>query len=390
MPISQARPQRRARRGFTLIETIISLTLVLSVLAMSTQLLISQARMVSQQSGRLEAQQNVQFSLANLDREVRVAGIGVVGTQPIVVQADARVLTINTDLVSRVIGDPSPVYVDQDADSSSTEVFRHQDHVALPLSTVQYPNSTYMQNTGVPSAAETISFWVSHDSTSTASDEYLLFRRVNSDPARVVAKGIRVNPTDTIFQYFRRDSTGMSIPISPGLLPLIHTATVHGAANDTGKSALTDSITSVRVRMTAMYKDRNGIQIIRRIDMTIQLMNAGLVRHTDCGNPPLPVTPTGSVVTDSVTGLPMAKVVWAKSGDEGGGEMDVERYAIFRRADSTAAFIDAVASVPAGNSTYTFYDRNVHSGDLWEYGVTAQDCTPSSSPMGGTTKITIP
>lgn len=382
--------RRRTRRGFTLIETIISMTIILAILAMSTRLLISQTRMISQQSGRLEAQQNAQFSLANLDREVRVAGIGVVDAQPILVQADAHALTINTDLVSRVLGDPAPVYIDPDADSSSTLVFQHQDAVPLPLSTVQYPNSTYMQNTGVPSAAETIAFWVSRDSTSSASDEYLLFRRVNADSPRVVARGIRVTPTDTVFQYFRRDSTGASIPVSPATLPLIHTAIVHGSAADTGKSAMTDSITSVRVRMTAMYKDRNGVQIIRRIDMTIQLMNAGLVRHSDCGNPPLPVTPTGSIVTDSVTGLPMVKVVWAKSGDEGGGEKDVERYAIFRRADSQAAFTDAIASVPAGSASYTFYDRLVHSGDLWEYGVTAQDCTPRSSPMGGTTKITIP
>ena len=378
------------RRGFSLIETVISMTLILAIMAMSTRLLISQTRMLSQQAGRLEAQQNAQFSLATLDREMRVAGIGVVDKQPILVQADARAITFNTDLVSRVSGDPGSVYIDLDADSSSSLVFRNTDKTYLPLSQVSYPDSTYVQAGGVPSSAETISFWVSHDSTSPAANEFLLFRRVNSDPPRVVAHGIRINPTDTIFQYFKRDSAGVSTPISPALLPLYHTAPIHGAANDTARSALTDSIKTVRVRMTAMYKDRNGVQIIRRIDITIQLMNAGLIRRNDCGEPPIGVAPTAALATDAVTGNPMITVSWARSTDEVAGEKDVERYTIFRRVGPATVFTDPIASIPAGSPTYAFTDRNVVSGDKWTYGVAAQDCTPNSSAIGATTTIIVP
>jgi len=380
----------RRRRGFTILETLISMTLVLIIMAISTRLFFSQTRMLSQQAGRLEAQQNAQFSLASLDRELRVAGIGVVDKQPILVMAGPRAITFNTDLVSRVTGDPGPVYIDKDADSSSTLVFQKADHVTLPLSTYTYPDTTYAQQGGVPSAAETISFWVSRDSTSPVTNEYLLFRRVNGDPPRVVARGIRVNSSDTVFQYFKRDSAGVSTAISPALLPLYHAATIHGSAADTGRSALTDSIKTVRLRMTAMYRDRNGVQIIRRIDMTIQLMNAGLVRRTDCGEPPIGVTPTATLGTNAVTGGPIITVAWTRSTDEATGEKDVERYTIFRRASAVSAFTEPIASIPAGSATYTFKDANVASGDSWIYGVAAQDCTPNSSSIGATSTVIVP
>lgn len=371
-------------------ETIISMTLVIAIMAMSTRMLMEQTRMLSQQSGRLEAQQNAQFSLSTLDREMRVAGIGVVDKQPIVVQAAAQAFTFNTDLVSRVAGDPGSVYVDHDADSSSTLVYQVADKQKLPLSTVYYPDSTYRQTGGVPSAAETIAFWVSRDSTSPATNEYLLFRRVNSDPPRVVARGIRINANDTIFQYFKRDSLGVSTAISPARLPLYHTAPIHGASNDTGSSALTDSIKTVRVRMTAMYRDRNGVQIIRRIDMTIQLMNAGLIRRNDCGEPPIAVVPVGALGTDGVTGNPLVNVTWTRSTDEAAGEKDVERYTIFRRPAAVAVFTEPIASIPAGSVTYTYKDRDVVSGNQWVYGVAAQDCTPNSSSIGATATIIVP
>jgi type II secretory pathway pseudopilin PulG len=379
-----------ARRGFTLLETIISMTLVMTIVALATRMLTQQTRMLSQQSGRLEAQQNAQFSLATLDREMRVAGIGVVDKQPIVVMAAAQAFTFNADLVSRVPGDPGTVYIDPDADSASTLVFQRADRTTLPLSNTYYPDSTYSQVGGVPSGAETISFWVSRDSTSPATNEYLLFRRVNAATPHVVARGIRINPTDTIFQYFKRDSTGASFAISPALLPLYHSAPIHGSKADTGQYALIDSITTVRVRMTTMYRDRNGVQIIRRIDMTIQLNNAGLIRSHDCGQPPLGVTPTGVAALDSVTGNPVIRVTWARSGDEIAGEQDVERYTVFRREPIQGVFTDPIASIPAGTATYSFTDNAVAHGDQWVYGVAAQDCTPASSAIGSTLTVIVP
>src|SRR5688500_7439687 len=118
------------------------MTMVVLIMSMATRYFMQQTRMLSQQSGRLEAQQNAQFSLATLDRELRLAGIGVVDAQPILVQAEPRAITFNADLVSRVTGDPSAVYIDSDADSASTLAFPFADRRMLPLSTIKsYPDT---------------------------------------------------------------------------------------------------------------------------------------------------------------------------------------------------------------------------------------------------------
>lgn len=380
----------RTRRGFTLVETLVAMTMVVLLMSIATRYFMQQTRMLSQQSGRLEAQQNAQFSLATLDREIRVAGIGVVDAQPILVQAHPRAITFNADLVSRVANDPSAVYIDSDADSSSTLAFPLSERLALPQNGRAYPDTNYFLGAGVPSRAETVSFWVSRDSTSPDPTEFILFRRVNSDPPRVVARSLRVRPTDTVFQYFKRDSTGAPVAIDPGSLPVYHTAAIHGSTADTARSALADSIRTVRVRLTAMFRDRNGVQIIRRIDMTIQLMNAGLIHRNTCGEPPLGVMPSAVADIDPATGTPRVRVSWSKSGDEGSGEKDVERYSIFRRKVA-GAFAEPLASIPAGSSSYTFTDTDVGDpGEQWVYGVTAQDCTPNVSSMNSTLTVIIP
>jgi hypothetical protein len=366
------------------------MTMVILIMSVATKFFMQQTRMLSNQSGRLEAQQNAQFSLATLDREIRVAGIGVVDAQPILVQADPRAITFNADLVTRVSGDPSAVYVDADVDEASTISAGLADRTTLPLSAgVYYPDTNYFLAAGVPSRAETISFWVARDSSSKDPQEFLLYRRINNEAPRVVARSLRVKSTDTVFQYFKKDTSGALIAVGSSQLPIYHSAKVHGSPGDTSRSALSDSIKAVRVRMTAMYKDRNGVQIIRRIDMTMQLMNAGLIHRSSCGEQPLGTTPTAIVVTDAETGSPVVKISWAKSADEGSGEKDVERYSIFKRL-SAEGFGEPMASIPAGSTTYSFTDRDVTPGDQLVYGITAQDCTPSVSSMSSSSAVTIP
>ena len=378
------------RSGFTLIEMIVSMTMVILIMAIATKFFMQQTRMLSNQSGRLEAQQNAQFSLATLDREIRVAGIGVVDAQPILVQADPRAITFNADLVTRISGDPSAVYTDPDVDEASTISADLADRGKLPLAVGQsYPDTNYFLAAGVPSRAETISFWVARDSSSKDPQEFLLYRRINNGAARVVARSLRVKSTDTVFQYFKKDTAGALIAVGASQLPIYHSAKLHGSPADTGRSALSDSIKAVRVRLTAMYRDRNGVQIIRRIDMTMQLMNAGLIHRSSCGEPPIGVTPTATVGTDPDTGSPLVTVTWARSSDEGSGEKDVERYSIFKRL-AVDGFGEPMASIPAGASSYSFTDRGVTPGDQLVYGVTAQDCTPSVSSMSSTSIVTIP
>lgn len=379
----------RSRAGFSLIEVTIAMVLTLFVLGAATNFFRSQGTLIAESAGRLEAQQTAQFALSQLDRELRMAGVGVADMQPVIVQADAMAVTFNADLVSVVPGDVSAVYIDPDADPALTRVLRSSEKRELPRSTQQYPESTHVRPGGAPSGAETVSFWLSADSSTTAANDYILWRRVNTGSPQIVATSVFRSPADTVFQYFKADSAGNLTSIAPASLPLYHKAATHGIKSDTGKLAWVDSISTIRVRMTIGFQSRKGL-VYRRLDQTIRLMNAGLVRRSTCGEPPIGVLPSAVASLDTL-GQPFVTISWNKSSDEGGGERDVERYALYRRpAAGFGEMSEPFASIPAGSSSYSFTDTDVRSGDSWVYGVASQDCTPMTSSVGSTLAVVIP
>jgi hypothetical protein len=370
----------------------LSLTLLLAVLGLSTRLFRVQSNAVSAQAGRLDAMQNSRFALGLLEREIRMAGVGVADAQPLLVMAGPLAVTFNADLTALDTSDLSAVYINPDADSASAVMMRTSAKITLPGTATLYPDTNYTYNIGVPSNAETITYWLSRDSTSPRSYEYILFRRANARPAKVVARGIIYNPGDTVFRYWKSDTAGTLTPVSPALLPLVHSAPMHGSPADTARSALTDSVKQLRVTFKSLYRDpKTNVDVVRTVAQTIHLMNAGLIRRSTCGQPPLGVTPSATA-TAAGPGVPQTFVTvgWTPSIDDGAGEKDVERYAIYRRLASVATFDEPFASVPAGAASYSFKDTDVTSGQQWVYGVSAQDCTPSSSPIGSTSTVTVP
>ncbi len=387
-------PKLRSRHGFTILEMILSMSLMLAAIGLTTELFRKQSGSVSTESGLLDAQQNSRFAISMLERELRVAGVGVVDQQPLLVMANKLSMTFNADLVAIDTGDMGSVYINPDADSATVDVMRTSEALVLPGTAQTYPETTYTASPGVPSNAETISYWLSQDSTSSYSNEYILFRRVNAKPAHVVARGIIYNPGDTIFHYFKSDSLGNLTEIPPSALPIIHTAPIHGAQADTGKSALTDSIREVRVQFTSVFHDARKNQAqLRQQRATIHLMNAGLLHHTTCGNPPLaPGSVTTSVTAANGTTVPQTyvTVTWTKSVDDGAGEKDVIRYALYRRLSSVTTYDEPFASVPAGGASYSFSDFDVVSGQTWVYAVAAVDCTPATSPTTESSSVAIP
>ena len=375
--------------GFTIVEVLVSMAILLIVIAVTVQTFRRSSTLLAAQGGRLEAQQNARFAMTSLDRDLRVAGVGVVADQPLLVEASNTAIVFNVDLISRVLGDVGSVYVDTSADSNATNVWSSVNKLLLPGLTAYYPQSTYVQPSGVPSGSETIAYYLSRDTSSVQSNQYILYRRVNATTPAVIARGIRYNPGDTVFQYYKTDSTGKETVIPISTLPLYHKATIHGSAADTGTSALVDSINMVTVKFMATYRDpKQDSLALRPLITTIRIMNAGLNKQTTCGDPPLGVTVTDST-SQAGAAVPFVTLMWTPSPDDGGGEKDVQTYTIYRRAPGST-FTAPFASVPAGSATYSFTDNNVASGDQWVYGVAAQDCTPSSSPIAKTGTIVVP
>lgn len=382
-------PTRARRPGFSLAEMMIAITLMLLVFAVAVPFFRTQARAVENATGRSEARANVRYALNAIDRDLRVAGVGVVDQQPLLVLASPTAVTFNADLVSRDKFDVSAVYYDGDADPATVGVMRRTEKITLPGTSVQYPDSTYAQGGagGAPSSAETISYWVERDASPSRSDQYTLFRRVNAAAPQVVARGILIGSNEPVFRYFAKDTTGVVSEVAASQLPLVHSVAAHGAPQDA--NALIDQVIAVRVKLKGLYRDL-GTQgdSARSVESTIRIVNAGLMRASVCGQPPR----SGGGVDARYTATPSPRVVitWSPSADESSGERDVERYAIYRRASTETTWGEPIGSIAAGGSTYSYEDAQVRSGEAWVYGVAAQDCTPVNSPVAAAPVVAVP
>jgi prepilin-type N-terminal cleavage/methylation domain-containing protein len=380
---------QRDRGGFTLLELLIAVTLIGISLGLTVPFFRTQVQAFGSVSGRDEAAQNARYGVSMIDRELRVAGIGVVDPQPMIVQAAPNAITFNGDLVSRVQSDVAAAYFDPDVDPASVVALPKAWRITLPLSGFQYPDSNYFQAAGEPSAAETISFWVVADPDPSARGTSILFRRVNNLPATVVAKAITVLPGEPVFRYFKADTLGQLIEIPQNMLPIYHTAPIHNSKADTLTSALTDSIRVVRVKLTGVYVDRAGKKSNRPIETGIRIMNAGLLHFASCGDNPI-FTSVVTAVGTNVVPAPKVVVSWNSSVDQGSGEKDVEQYSIYRRKDTDPSFTEPLASIPSGSPTYSFTDTQVASGDRFVYGVAARDCGGQSSAVMSSPLVIVP
>jgi prepilin-type N-terminal cleavage/methylation domain-containing protein len=366
----------RARPAFTLLEMLVAMSLTLMIFAAAVPFFRVQLRSLSRNAGRLDAQQNIRFALASIQRELRVAGGGVVDAQPMIVQAAANAITFNVDLVTKDSSDPGAVYFDQDADGDITTSLTALNAIKLPSTGTKYPDTTYWESRGLTSRAETISYWLAADPEN--DGQYILYRRVNDEDSTIVSTGIMLKSGESLFSYYRLDDDGDPVAISPSSLPLVHTAKIHGSPQDTAASAMTDQIRKVVVNLYGTMTDPDTHQpVTRHLRGEVRLLNAGLVRHPTCGEQPIGATLTATADTSGT----FVTLTWDASTDEATGEKDVERYLIFRRPADQANYGDAIMDVAAGLSQYTKIDSNVQPGEHWIYGLVAEDCTPSSSSV---------
>jgi len=380
-----------ARPGFSLIEMMIAVTMMLLIFAMVVPFLRTQMHQVGRTAGNLDALQNARFSQNAIDRELRVAGAGVVPQQSFLVQAAPMSVTFNADLVTADSSDPTAVYYDPNVDTSTTHALPFAQAVTLPLSVTNYPGQDYVSAPGVLSTAETISYYLVLDGTAPIANIYTLYRRVNATTPTVVATGISVPAGKAFFQYYKIDAvTGGLDSIPNASLPLLHLAVQHSSPGDTGQSALTDSIRAIQMTVTGMYDDPTKGPIYRTVTTMTKLLNAGLLYASECGQPPISVaTPTatwyGGVSTDSVT------LDFAASPDQNGGEKDIRFYMVYRRPVGSLDWGNPVTTVPEGPATYHWVDPeapNLHGS--FQYDVLAQDCTPANSGDSISNSVTLP
>lgn len=389
---------RSARRGFTIAEMIVAMTLLLVIVGATIPFFRAQARALDRNAGRLDAQQNARFGVNSIDRDLRVAGLGVVDAQPIIVYAGPRVLAFNADLATGVKNDGSAVYYNADLPDQVLSSIGSAQRIQLPTTSFFYPDTNYRQGGGgASSAAETIMFWVSPDSTSGRTDEYLLWRQVNDAPPSMLAAGIRLQPGEAVFSYTKADSIGRPVAVPQVALPYYHSAPLHsvitGPRPDTGISARSDSIRAVSIRLVGRFRDPRGNDVLDTVATSVRILNAGLNKFVSCGERPLFTGIPKAVVNVLPGGGYTASIWWQPSVDENSGEKDVERYAVYRKRPTDLLFDDEpIVIIPADGrgGSYTFTDTDVAAGDQWQYAVDSQDCSPQSSDLAKTPVLNFP
>ena len=146
-----------------------------------------------------------------LERELRVAGVGVVDQQPLLVMAgrdwrsrSTRTSSRSTRATSaRCTSIPTPT-------RPSVSVLRTSERRSaagdVDVLSEQHLHEERPASSATPRRSRTD---LAADSTSTYTNEYILWRRVNARPPRMVARGIYYRPgDDTLFRYFKADTLG--------------------------------------------------------------------------------------------------------------------------------------------------------------------------------------
>lgn len=378
------------RGGFTLVEMLVVVLVFGLIIAGALGYYMSQNRAFAAGSDRTAATQNLLYAATAATRDVATAGTNLGSGQPFLIYAGADVVAFNADYVSAV-ADPFAVYHDPDAPSGSLMAATVDQQFRIPNTSVVYPDTTF-PGVGTPlSGAETITIFFSLDATTERVDDYALWRQVNDREPEMIARDLVAVEGEPFFSYMRvlppSGGVARTGEVPDAALPLRHSVPAHGSPADTGLAAVIDSVRAVRVTLASIAPgdSATNAQVMR---LLVWLPNADLDTPRSCGSEPIfGGGLTAQHVVDA--GTSTVQLRWNAATDETSGEQDVMRYVIYRRRSGDPQTDEAYQSIPAGNASYVFTDRNVVAGDSWIYQVAAQDCTPSLSTRI-TAAITIP
>ncbi len=389
----------RARRGFTLPEMLLAMTLFGTLVAVTLKVMNQQVRTFYNGSAQADAAQYLRFSMSVLDKHMSNVGAGVPAGQPQLIYADTNVVAFNADWVSNIPGDPFSVNVDTTMPAPWVDALTKARRFTLPGTTWAYPDTTYWSG-GANSPAETIILWFAPDASTPATNDYILWRQVNDRTPEMVARNLLKPTTGDFFRFYRHVtpvSGSMRMDTVPrAWLPLRHTALIHGSNADTAIVARVDSVRAIEVGFRTSDGQPAPLTRIWELRRVVNLPNAGKEVKRTCGDEPILQAGVNFVSKDTADASGTHNVIlrWNASVDETSGEKDVVRYVLWR---DTVAFAmgtlgDPYLSLASGSTNYEYRDGAVLSGTggkTYYYALAAQDCTPTLSNLK-TTSVIVP
>lgn len=375
----------RDRRGMTLPEMLMALTIFSIVMGGAMGFLSSQQKAFQKGSESMTLTQNLSFGLTTLAQEIRTAGANVPASQPTVVYAGNFSFSFNSDLTTNVANDPFATYYDPDAPSGQVTALRLANQITVPGSSPArtWPLQNYLQTDGSASSAETITFWFELDTETARTDDYRLMRQVNNGTGQLIARNI-LAPADTSqrflsYRYLLTPTAGRQTlqPVPSGWMPVSF-----ASANNRQ-----DSLRAVTIN----YRVTNGLsgtaERIQGVALTVGLPNIGLTRLQQCGDAP---AYSGSLAASWSASDHGVSLAFPASVDEASGEKDVVRYVVWRKPSTATDWGDPFLSIPTGSASYAYLDQDVVSGTAYDYSVAAQDCTPRLSSSLTSASVSVP
>jgi prepilin-type N-terminal cleavage/methylation domain-containing protein len=393
--------KRRARRGVTLVELLVTMSLFGVVAASAIGFLLAQSKGFRSTSSRSEQIQNGRYGRDVMRQELRTAGTNTTDFQPIVVYANDSTFAFNSDLLtnradsSRFTG---AIYVDPYASTSEASAMALADARTVPGSSpaFAYPLADYSRITGTTGDAETIIFRFVRDTGSSNAADYMLLRQVNAQPPEMIASGLRKVGSTPFFRYWydptRYSTTATALDTVPrAWLPLAKTVAQRGIAPDTGTATTTriDQLRSVEVTYEATRPSTTGSESVKYL---VPMPNTAVDRQARaCGRTPIaPTGPTAAWDSDSNAVL----LRWGRAPDDGGGESDAVRYVLWRKLTSAGTWGSPLTSISVNGATttYRYKDGGVDTGFTrsYTYALAVQDCTPNLSAVAASNVVVVP
>lgn len=382
---------RRATAGFTLVELLMVVTILIGIVGATFALFRSQSTSFRQNTRRFDLVQNARASFELSARVIRTMGAGVTGQQPMLVYGDGDVLALNADFVERDTVDMRwAAYWNPDVPLAESVVWQAASATPIPNSapSYAYPTVTYTMANGTPSPAETYLLYFSPDAATPRGDDYVLWQRVNAGTPEVVSRNILPAADGSpFFEYLlhRVLPSGDTLLTATGaLLPLIRRPLVAGiSATDSANYVRPDSVRAVRMNFRVTNGQVGSEERTRSISTVIETPNNGVDQPTVCGRPPLP--PGALSATETAPGE--VHLAWGSSPDQDAGEVDVRQYVIWRKDAGASAWAEPllVVRVEPGQATYDTTVLDNLPGTSYTFGIAAQDCTPNFSTTVVTT-----
>ncbi|MEO7998112.1 MAG: prepilin-type N-terminal cleavage/methylation domain-containing protein [Gemmatimonadaceae bacterium] len=389
----------RARRGVTLAELLVTLTIFGVVGTSAIGFLLAQTKGFRVISNRSEQIQNGRFGRDLLRQEIRTAGTNTTDYQPVVVYANDSVFAFNSDLTTNRVDSArftGAIYTDPFATSAEVSSFDVGSARVIPGTSFTYPLANYSSVAGTSGDAETIIFRFVRDTGSTNSADFMLLRQVNAGAAEMIASGLRKVGSRPFFRFWydpsRYNSALTDLDTVPrAWLPLAKTVALRGFTPDTGIAVTTriDQIRAVEVAYEATRPKTSGNELV---NYQVPLPNAAVDRQArGCGRTPItPSSPAAAWWVDSAAVI----LTWPRAADDGGGESDAVRYVLWRKITGASTWGAPLAtlSVSGGSTTYRYKDGGVDPGfgHSYQYALAVQDCTPNLSAIAASGNVVVP